>query len=331
MPKIAKYFIPHKNSSLLYYSRAFLRSVVPDAPFRWRLKSKLTVIDRSNLDYLALRVNYYNKLTRRTPLNGHATPVGQLPFPERKRVYYFDTVEYLRYFRSDLKAHFLFGDITHVPDVPSITKSRPVPGDNRNSVLLKLEKMRHFMFVKYDKPHSTKKNGLVWRGTTAVAHRVRFFEKHFGNFFCDIGQTNSSGGRPEWIKPFMTIDQQLEYKFILSLEGNDVATNLKWIMSSNSVAVMPRPKFETWFMEGTLVPDYHYILIKDDYSDLNERLDYFTSHPDLAAQILTHAHAYIAQFMDKGREDLLSLLVLEKYFVQTGQLERISSLPYPHD
>ena len=35
---------------------------------------------------------------------------------------------------------------------------------------------------------------------------------------------------------------------------------------------MPKPKFETWFMEGILVADQHYILIKDDYSDLEENL-----------------------------------------------------------
>ena len=32
------------------------------------------------------------------------------------------------------------------------------------------------------------------------------------------------------------------------------------------VAVMPKPKYESWFMEGKLIPNYHYILIKDDYS-----------------------------------------------------------------
>ena len=40
-----------------------------------------------------------------------------------------------------------------------------------------------------------------------------------------------------------------KHKFILCIEGNDVASNLKWVMSSNSVAVMPKPKFESWFME----------------------------------------------------------------------------------
>ena len=41
-------------------------------------------------------------------------------------------------------------------------------------------------------------------------------------------------------------------------------------MSSNSVAVMPRPKYESWFMEGRLQPGVHYIEIKDDYSDLED-------------------------------------------------------------
>ena len=29
-----------------------------------------------------------------------------------------------------------------------------------------------------------------------------------------------------------------------------------------SIVIMPKPKYETWFMEGTLIPDYHYIFIK---------------------------------------------------------------------
>ena len=97
----------------------------------------------------------------------------------------------------------------------------------------------------------------------------------------------------------MTIDEQLDYKFILSLEGNDVATNLKWIMSSSSLAVMPRPKYETWFMEGTLVPNYHYILIKDDYSDLEERLKYYIVNTAEALEIVRNANEYVNQFRNK--------------------------------
>ena len=72
-------------------------------------------------------------------------------------------------------------------------------------------------------------------------------------------------------------------------------------------------------MEASLIPDYHYVAIKPDYSDLEERLQYYIDHPDEAEAIVRHAHEYIAQFMDRRREKLISLLVLEKYFRNTRQ------------
>lgn len=55
------------------------------------------------------------------------------------------------------------GDIIIVPDYPSIVKSRPlVTGDQRlsidntNSVVMKLEKDRHFVFVNDTKPFHEK-------------------------------------------------------------------------------------------------------------------------------------------------------------------------------
>ena len=105
----------------------------------------------------------------------------------------------------------------------------------------------------------------------------------------------------------------------MALEGNDVASNLKWVMSSNSIAVMPRPTCETWFMEGKLIPNYHYIEIKPDFTDLEERLKHYIEHPEEAQQIIEHAHEYVAQFRNPRREKLISLLVLDKYFRMTGQ------------
>ena len=105
----------------------------------------------------------------------------------------------------------------------------------------------------------------------------------------------------------------------MALEGVDVASNLKWVMSSNCIAVMPRPTYETWFMEGTLIPNYHYIEIKPDYSDLMERIEYYNSHIDEAKAIIKHANEYVRQFRNKHREDLISFMVLAKYFEKTGQ------------
>ncbi len=60
--------------------------------------------------------------------------------------------------------------------------------------------------------------------------------------------------------------------------------------------------------------DVHYIEIKDDYSDLEERLNYYIEHPDEAQKIITAAHEYIDQFRNRKIEHITSMMVAEKYF-----------------
>lgn len=316
----------HKNFKFTYYAINFSRQFIPGFIFRRQLKKKISRIVDYDLNYIRQRISYYNKLGSTQPLKDDAIGLSQLKLGRKLKVYFFDTFEFIRYFSSSLKAHFLFGDIEYSATVPSIVKSRPVNGDNTNSVILKLEKLRHFTYVKDTRSFANKKDMLIGRGVISRTHRVRFFETYFNHPLCDLGKINKTNQNDHWLKSRITFDQHLEFKFILALEGNDVASNLKWIMSSNSLAVMPKPKFETWFMEGTLIPDYHYVLIKDDYSDLEERLNYYIQNPDEGEKISKNANVYVSQFRNRDREDLISLLVLEKYFVKTGQMNYLNPL-----
>lgn len=125
-----------------------------------------------------------------------------------------------------------------------------------------------------------------------------------------------------WNKPFMSIPEQLQHKFILSIEGNEVATNLKWIAQSNSLCFMTRPKFESWFMEGTLVGGKHYVELADDYSDLPVKLDHYLAHPAEAEQIIANFKRYYDRFRDPVTEELAGLLVIQKYLELSGQTSR---------
>ena len=249
-------------------------------------------------------------------------PLGDHKFRRGvKTAYFFDTYEFTRWFSDRLLWNTVPGDVTTVPDVPSIVKSRPICGDNANSVLLNLDKVRHFIFLRDDIPFRKKSDKAIFRlAITRRPHRERFMRMYFGSECCDAGiSTPRPEYPPEWTKPHISMYDHLNYKFILAIEGYDVATNLKWIMSSNSLAVMPRPTYETWFMAGTLIPGYHYVEIRPDYSDLEERMRYYIEHPDEAEAIIAHAHEYVAQFRDRRREKIISLLVLQNYFRRTGQ------------
>ncbi len=320
-PVLTKISRKHKNSKFLYYSLNFARQFVPRSFFQEQLNKRLHHLSKFDLEYIKYRVNYYNKLHDKCALPTSVHPLKDFKLIKKHKTYFFDTFEYTRFFPDNYRIDFTFGDITAIPPVPSVVKSRPISGENNNAVIMKLNKVRHFTFTADTKKFSKKKNILVGRMNVNQEQRLRFLDIYFNHPLCNVGQINEKGGNPKYLVNYLSIDEHLDYKFILCIEGHDVASNLKWVMSSNSVAVMPRPKYETWFMEGTLIPNYHYIEIKDDYSDLEEKLQYYIRHPEEAEKISKNANEYVEQFKDKKRENLISLLVLERYCHMTGQKE----------
>ena len=314
-----------KNSNLKYYLGSYLREYMPKLFAQSRLSYHLEMAaHHPDKDYLLQRACYYCKLTPDSSFNRQAWDEKAIRLHDQEvtgqKTYYFDAMEYARYFKQDLRWILDAGDKPYVAPEPAIVKNRPLVEHNENSVILNLDKNRHFLFVDDKKPWREKRNVAIFRGDLGPRKQNRdlFMNRWMGHPIVDAASTNRSDEHPEWQGQKLTIGEHLDYKFIMSLEGNDVASNLKWVMSSNSIAVTPRLTQETWFMEGTLKPNYHYIEVKDDFSDLEERLTYFIEHPEEAEAIIQHAHEYVNQFRNKERERLISLLVLKKYFEVTN-------------
>lgn len=311
----------HKKSKNIFYLKGLMNMLMPAAYYRRQLPQTLDSISQHDQNYILDRVAYYNK--KQTPFTLGSDKVQSADLTTRKNlIYYLDFQKFCRYFNKNFSFHYLFGDIRKVPGIPTFVKSRPLIAHNDNSILLKLNTIRHFNFIKDPLPYSNKKDQLVWRGKAGVKDRVDFISRHFSNPLFDLGQSNQPepGGDPRRQKRFMSIEEQLQFKFILSIEGNDVATNLKWIMSSNSICFMRKPRFETWFMEGRLLPNVHYVLLQDDYSDIEEKMRYYLQHEEEALTMVKNAKEYIKQFQNSKSEALISLLVFKKYFEQSGQL-----------
>lgn len=315
-----------KNSKMRYFVVEIFHYMLPGCLFRHRLGKLLECVEkRDDSDYIKKRVDYYNKMNATISLPCEADSIAQ----HKKRnwhaptVYLLDSHHYLTYFDQHLRFLIKPGDVRDVPQCPSLVKSRPASNDNQNSILLNMDKVRHFLFVKDKIPFAEKKTEILFRGETdGKPWRQMFLKMYFSHPMCDVGEVSDKNKLlSAFLKQKLTISQSLRYKFIMCLEGNDVASNLKWVMSSNSIAVMPRPRFETWFMEGTLIPNYHYIEICPDFSDLIERCQHYIDHPAEAEAIIQHAHDYVRQFFDRRREKIISLLVLDKYFRMTKQIQ----------
>lgn len=302
---------------LLYYIENYAKDALPQRYFAARRPTRLDQVANLDLAELRRRLRYYNKLAVPfTPALEAHTIKGT---PRGASRYYFDFMETARYFPATSRVSTLFGDVTHVPDVATVVKSRPIGEHNANSVLMKLDKFRHFRQTHDAIPFSEKKAGVVWRGAPNNDRRLSLVKTFSGHPHIDVGTTGKNSP-PEWQKPFLSIEQQLQYRYILSIEGNDVATNLKWIMSSNSLCFSPKLRFETWYMEGSLEAGRHYVEIRDDMSDLEEKFEYYERNPAEAQVIVREAQAYRNRFLDARMDEALSLLVLEKYLCLSGQL-----------
>jgi hypothetical protein len=263
------------------------------------------------------------------------------PFPQGKTTYYQDMTRCLHYLPHLYKTTFLFYPHDRVEgfDVPTLVKSRPIY-DYQGSILFNLNYLRHFADVykveDADIPYEDKRDVLIWRGADTgygfgndIPYRpvsrqtlVETYGTHEGSEL-DIGLSSVSVNRKKdntninpfqkYIKPKVKMQDLLQYKFLLSVEGNDVATNLKWILYSNSVAFCPPFTINSWILEENLQPWEHYVPVRHDFHDLPDKVEWALNHPDQCLSISKQAKKYIEQFLDLQKEKIIMANVLEEY------------------
>ena len=239
----------------------------------------------------------------------------------------------IRYYVNDLRKYFnnneiknfniyiAFGDINVKMKKYCFTKSRPIDLINNFNILLNLNTPRHWGglddVTNFDIPFDKKNNKIIWRGTTTGNKRVKFVEKYqnhqnedidikFSNLCQNVIDNN-------YILSILSIKEQLQSKFLISIEGNDVATNLKWVLYSNSVVIMPAPTVCSWLMEDKLISGTHYIEIKSDYSDLEEKYEWCLNNLEECKKVAEAGKKYIDLFLNQENEKKITNKIIEIY------------------
>ena len=319
-----------KRRKLLYYLyHTPLVYFFPSIISRLRLKNILN--NSFQEEYIQSRVRYYFKKTSNFRVSNEGKNLSELFwnqfFKNKQNSHFIDFYNLLQFFNKKNKVDFIYSTKDYIdssiakkhPPYPTFVKSRPVGFNNQNSILLKLNQVKLFHFIKDPKKFENKKNQAVWRGDIRNNSQREYFVKNFYRTpLFDIGQTSPKQD-VAWMKSFMSIKEQLDFKFIFCLEGKCISTNLYWAMSSNSVCVMPKPKYESWFMEGKLEDGVHYIEVKDDFSDAQEKIEFYNNNNDKCLEIIQNAQKFVKQFKNAKQERLIQLLILKQYFQSTGQ------------
>jgi hypothetical protein len=77
---------------------------------------------------------------------------------------------------------------------------------------------------------------------------------------------------------------------------------------------MPVPRISSWFMEDHLVEFKHYVPIRDDFMDLEEKYEWCLNNLDKCEEISRNATLFIQQFLDETREKKITDNVVKIYF-----------------
>jgi len=197
-----------------------------------------------------------------------------------------------------------FGDVTPNSSLPFITKSRPQSLSHRG-ILWPLNVNRHFSQLGpaylSDTPWEDKRPRLVWRGAdTGRGARAKLVKRFYSDLDKEIDialTTVLEYGDSAITRPAMSMKELLRNRYLLSLEGNDVSSGLKWMLLSKSVVFMPDPTYESWALETQLKPFLHYIPVEQDLSDLHEKLEWAKQNEQACREISDRATKFMSNFL----------------------------------
>ena len=279
-------------------------------------------------DWIKNRNNFKMLQPMYTNLNNLKSAIQKNKSIHNRKAYIKPFIDLLKQMNEKDKNNFflyLWGDISHDPKIEGlICKTRPI--NNDSIIIQKLEIERHWGYInkikKLDVIYSKKKNVCVWRGGTTGYRRRRgsrytLVPKFFKSKFADVGFSEVIQDKKNYKifkKNRLNVAEQLKYKFIISCEGNDVASGLKWQLYSNSIVLMVKPTTESWAMENLLKPFVHYVPLSDDFSDLEDKYNWCLNNELKCIEISKNATNFIEQFLHEEKENKIRIGIMKKYF-----------------
>lgn len=143
------------------------------------------------------------------------------------------------------------------------------------------------------------------------------------------------------LSSFLSPKEQSSYKYLIHVDGHVSAFRLSLEMSMGCCILLAESKYKLWF-RPLLKPMKHYVPIKEDLSDLIEKIKWCRENDEICKKIANNARKFYIKYLQKdGALDYLQKILFEikeqsgTYLYNTKtplqiQLEKsISSSSYP--
>jgi len=170
---------------------------------------------------------------------------------------------------------------------------------------------------------SDKINECIWRGDINNSFNINFIDSENKDnlnprqYFLKLYNENKIN-KFNYTKKFTTISEQIKYKYILDIDGwSNTWDATVWKLYSGSVLLKVKSLWKQWYYDE-LVEWEHYVPINNDFSDLNEKIDWCINNDDKCKQIIIKAK----DFVDNKLNNLYVIKKISdsvnEYFIKTG-------------
>lgn len=169
--------------------------------------------------------------------------------------------------------------------------------------------------------HATRLAGQLGKGrdpevvaALETVPRYRVLSRMAGRQDADLGlvlgEKWPKGRAPDQIarleRPSLAYGELFRHRYLLSLSGNDSASNFLMVADSNSVVLREEDGWE-WFYDGQFRPWEHYIPLARGGDDLEDRLDWARAHPRECQEMSRQAQLTVRRLVDaRNRRDYLN-------------------------
>jgi len=176
---------------------------------------------------------------------------------------------------------------------------------------------------------SYKFNKVFWIGFLSHPTRKLFMQKFINHPKVQASECNIMWGhmhkdnpihdRPEIMKTnYVSLPDHCEYKYLLDMQGGGYSARTKFLMHSRRpIFYQSRRLHEYWYW--SLQPFVHYIPVKEDFSDFEQKLEWAELHPFECEKIAENAYEFAKNNLK--REDAITRMKHILYKLGTGEFK----------
>lgn len=136
-----------------------------------------------------------------------------------------------------------------------------------------------------------KSRKVVWRGAVKTnKHRQNLLRVTAGKEWADVQAirwASASKLKTQDLGNALSMADHCQYQFVLQTEGHSYSGRGKYLQNCNSVVIIPK---RTWIEphHSLLIasgPQQNFVEIEEDFSDLEEKVEFLLEHPEEAYRI----------------------------------------------